>query len=107
MSRFLNWIQAGIMIVDFESRKIEYLNDAALSLIGNERKNTIGRVCHKFVCPSDSGKCPICDLGVKVDKSEKIILNKNGQKVDILKTVNLVEINGKKNYSNRFLKLPN
>ncbi|HPE55875.1 MAG TPA: PAS domain S-box protein [Bacteroidales bacterium] len=105
VSRFLNWIQAGIMIVDFESRKIEYLNDAALSLIGNERKNTLGRVCHKFVCPSDSGKCPICDLGVKVDKSEKVILNKNGQKVDILKTVNLVEINGKKKLLESFFEI--
>ena len=75
-------------------KEIVRVNDAALKVFGRKREEVIGRICHEFICPAAKGKCPIFDLGQKVDHSEKVALNSEGEKVPIIKTVSQIEKEG-------------
>ncbi|MCX8177012.1 MAG: PAS domain S-box protein [Candidatus Bathyarchaeota archaeon] len=83
----LDLIPMGILIIDEETHRIIYANDAALQMIGVDRESVTGKVCHNFICPNDVGRCPITDLGLEVDNSERLLVRANGEKVPILKTV--------------------
>jgi diguanylate cyclase (GGDEF)-like protein/PAS domain S-box-containing protein len=80
-------IQAGVMIIDVEKHTIADINMAAANLIGAKREEIIGKECHKYVCPAEKGKCPITDLNQIVDRSERVLLNVQGEQIPILKTV--------------------
>lgn len=96
LKAILNSIQTGIMIIDAKSHEIVDINPRAASMVGLSKDKILGQVCHKFVCPAEKGKCPITDLGLAVDNSEKALLNKNSEKVPIIKTVIPIISNGRK-----------
>ncbi len=75
-------------------KEIIKINDAALKVFGRKREEVIGRICHKFICPAEKGKCPILDLGQRVDYSERVTLNSKGETVPIIKTVSKIEKEG-------------
>ena len=83
----LNSILTGVVIVDAETHKIVDANPLAAELIGLPKEEIIGRVCNKFICPAEEGKCPISDLGQTVDQSERVLIRGDGKEVSILKTV--------------------
>lgn len=87
IERVLDSIPTGIVIIDEETHEIIYANTTALEMIGASKDRVFGKVCHKFICPNEEGKCPISDLGQTVDKSERVLLRANGEKLPILKTV--------------------
>jgi PAS domain S-box-containing protein len=93
LEAILNTIQTGVVIIDAKSHKIIDVNPAAVELIGRSKDNIIGKVCHKFICPAEVGKCPITDLGQTIDKSERVLINSKGKKVSILKTVTTLSSN--------------
>lgn len=87
-------IKFGMVMVG-RDRLIRRANETALKMMGfTSEDEIVGRVCHKNICPADAGKCPILDLGLKVDLSEKVLLTGNGHTVPILKTVTPVVIDG-------------
>ena len=77
----LDSIQTGIVIIDTETHIIVDANPAAIRMIGAPEEQVIGHVCHDYICPAEKGKCPITDLGQKVDNSERILLTANGEEV--------------------------
>jgi hypothetical protein len=88
-------IQAGIMLVEAETRIIVEANPAALEMIGAASDNVVGRVCSDYVCLRSDGKCPITDLKQDVDKAERQLVRPDGEKVPILKTVVPVVLSGR------------
>jgi PAS domain S-box-containing protein len=103
----LNSVQAGIVTIDAESRKIVEANPVAMEMIGLPKEKVIGRVCHKFICPAEKHKCPITDLGQTVDNSERVLLAADGKEVPILKTVASVILDGRKHLIESFLDITN
>jgi PAS domain S-box-containing protein len=87
--------QQPMLIVDATSHLISNVNDEAAHLIGLPKQDIIGKICHKFICPADIGKCPIGDLNQKVDHSERILLNHVQKQIPVIKTVKPVTIHGK------------
>lgn len=87
LKTILNSTNAGIVIIDPDSHEILDANPFALKLIGEPLREVRGRKCQKFICPREIGNCPITDLNLEIDNSELILINKNGQSIDILKTV--------------------
>jgi len=83
----LDSVQAGIVIIDAETHNIIDVNPIAVKMIGDPKEKIVGSVCHEYICPAERGKCPITDLGQKVDNSERVLLKANGEKNPILKTV--------------------
>jgi diguanylate cyclase (GGDEF)-like protein/PAS domain S-box-containing protein len=89
-------IQAGVMIIDVGKHTIADINMAAENLIGVKREAIIGKECHKYICPAEKGKCPITDLNQIVDRSERVLINAQGEQIPILKTVVPLTIKGRK-----------
>ena len=92
----LDSLQTGIVVIDAETHIIIDANPAAIRMIGAPEEQVIGHVCHDYICPAEKGKCPITDLGQKVDNSERILLTANREEVPILKTVTTMFLGGKR-----------
>ena len=95
LRKILDSLQVGAVVIDAETHMIVDANPLALELIGLPKKQVVGHVCHKFICPAEEGKCPVSDLGQTVDKSERVLLNAKGQSIPVLKTVTSVFLNGR------------
>ncbi|HII75861.1 MAG TPA: PAS domain-containing protein [Methanolinea sp.] len=79
-------IQTGIVIIDPLDHTILDVNPNAAALMGHKRDKVVGRICHQFICPAEKGRCPITDLGQEIDNAERVLINRDGEKVPILKT---------------------
>ncbi|MEW6500352.1 MAG: ATP-binding protein [Thermodesulfobacteriota bacterium] len=88
-------VQAGIVIIDMESRKITDVNAVASQLIGLPPQKIVGRRCHRFICPADKEQCPLLDLGQTIDNSQQALLQSCGRELPILKSVVQLELNGR------------
>ena len=99
----LKHIQAGIIVVDVETRKIAEVNDAAFRWIGGDSHKIVGSICHRYICPAEEGKCPVLDLGKNVDTSEKVLLTQDGKEIPILKTVVPLKLDGRPHLLETFL----
>jgi PAS domain S-box-containing protein len=95
LKTILNSIQMGVIIIDPESHQIIDANPVAIKMIGAERKNILGSVCHRFICPAEQGKCPITDLSQTIDSSERILIDFRGLAIPIIKTVIPVTLKGR------------
>ena len=92
----LEAISTGIIIVDPETNTIEDVNSEAVRLIGEKKENIVGSICHKYICSAETEKCPITKLGQKIDNSEHVLINKEGKRIPILKTVTQINLGGRK-----------
>ncbi len=85
----------GLAIIDGETRIIDEVNPFAAELFGAERETIIGHRCHSFLCPGTEAACPIVDLGLKVDNSDRNIQRADGIQIPVLKTVRPITIRGR------------
>ena len=99
----LNNLNAGVMVVDAQTRAIEQVNPAALTIMGRTANEVIGHCCHRFVCPADAQRCPILDLGQNVDNSERASVKVGGAEAVILKSVKRLTIDGKEKLLETFI----
>jgi PAS domain S-box-containing protein len=99
----LNAVQTGILMVDANNHRVIYANPVALQVIGRPKEQVVGAVCHSFVCPAEVGKCPITDLGLAVDNAERSVINANGERVSVIKTVVPTIVDGHKYLIESFL----
>jgi PAS domain S-box-containing protein len=96
-------IQAGIILVDAKTHTIIAANPQAQKMTGFSDAEMNGHLCHKFICPAEQGKCPIGDLGFTVDRAERFLLSRDGNKVPVLKTVTELQIGTEKYYIENFI----
>ena len=96
-------VETGIFIIDAETHRLVDANSLAAQMVGVPRERMIGNSCHKFVCPAESGRCPVTDLGQTVDNSERILLTGSGEKRAIIKTVRSVVVAGRTQLLESFL----
>jgi diguanylate cyclase (GGDEF)-like protein/PAS domain S-box-containing protein len=86
----------GVILVDPETRKIVEANSSVLRMLQMRKEDVVGRVCHKFICPAEQGKCPVLDLGRTVDLSERVLCRNSGICMPVLKSVVPAEFRGRK-----------
>jgi len=104
LKKILNRMQAGVVIIDANTHEIIDANPMAIRMIGLPKHEIIGKLCHEFICPAERGKCPISDLGQKIDNSERELVNAKGEIVPILKTVATITLpNDKECYIESFV----
>lgn len=90
----LEQIPVGMIVVG-KDKKIRRVNPAALKMFGAESDGELfGQICHKYICPAEIDKCPVLDLGNRVEHSERVLLTKDGKKIPILKTVRVINFGG-------------
>lgn len=92
----LDSVQAGVVIIDDETHIILHVNPAATVMTGIPADDMVGKTCHNVICPAEIGNCPITDLCKEVDNYERKLLTADGTTIDILKTVKLIMLDGKK-----------
>jgi len=88
-------VQTGVLVVDAKTHEILEANAAASRLIGLPVDQIVGHVCHRFVCPAEVGSCPISDLGLTVDNSERVLLRGDRTELPVLKTVLPITLRGR------------
>jgi PAS domain S-box-containing protein len=88
-------VQAGIVIIDAKTHVIIDANPAAMKMIGASEEQIVRKVCHKFICPAEKGKCPVTDLGLSVDNSERLLIRADGEKRSVVKTVTMAKLHGR------------
>ena len=102
----LNAVPAGIIVIDAKTKQIVDLNEQAALLIGLSKEDIVGRVCHQFICPAETGKCPIIDLGHNVENAERELLDHEGKKIPIIKIVRKVMLMDKEYLVESFQEIP-
>lgn len=95
MQTILETVSVGIVVIDAETHEIIELNQAAINLFETTRQKAIGAICHKYICTTAEGECPVTDFGKEVDDSEKELVTETGKKLNILKTVKKAVFRGK------------
>ncbi|MFC2158368.1 response regulator [Acidobacteriota bacterium] len=105
LKKIFRSIQVSVVIIDEKTHTIVDANPAAIELIGLSRDKIVGQTCHQFICPSQEGQCPVSDLGLTVEKSERVILNGKGEQIPILKTVSRVELDGESYLIDSFMEI--
>jgi len=76
------------MVVVGKDKKIRLANKTALKMMGlSSNEEIVGNICHNRICASEKCNCPVFDLGKIVDSSERVVLDKNGRHIPVLKTI--------------------
>jgi|GEM_PF-213105 len=88
-------IQSGILLIDPETHVIEQVNSTAARMFGRPSSEIEGKQCHRFICSAEQGQCPVTDLGLCIESTEKEFINCTGSVVPVLKTVKRVTIRGR------------
>ena len=96
-------VGTGIFIVDADTQTIIEANQTAIEMTGLQKERIIGQMCHSLVGPAETGKCPVKDLGQRVDNSERKLLCAGGDSKDILKTVYPIILKGRECYLESFI----
>jgi len=101
--RLFNSIQAGILVIDAESKIITEANPAAALMIGSVREEIIDTKCTSYPCFKNNScvsclniPCPIANLNLDIEDEEAVITRKDGSKLNLLVTVNKMRCHNKK-----------
>ena len=89
-------MQTGIVIIDAGTHTIVDANNAAVRMIGAQRREIIGHICFKFICPMESGGCPITEFGEYLEKSECMLLRADGNRVPVFKSASTITLDNHK-----------
>ncbi|HEY6873040.1 MAG TPA: PAS domain S-box protein [Geobacteraceae bacterium] len=103
LATILATVQVGILVIDAETHAIVDANPKAVEMIGAPRETIIGSVCHKFICPAETGMCPITDMGQRIDNAERTLLTAAGARIPIIKTVAAIMLHGRHHLVESFL----
>ncbi|MBW2602535.1 MAG: PAS domain S-box protein [Deltaproteobacteria bacterium] len=104
LNTVLDTIQAGVVVIDPETRIIVGVNAAAAKIVGVSEQKILRSLCHhNYICPAEEGQCPILDLGQNFDNTEQVLLTAHGGKIPILKTVVPVILAGRKHLLESFV----
>jgi PAS domain S-box-containing protein len=95
LNQIFSSVKAGILVVDATSGKILDINPAGADLIGLPKEEITGNLCHKFVCPAETGRCPIMDLHQSVDNSERVLITGDGRSIPVIKYVTRMNLDGR------------
>lgn len=86
LRKILGAVSFGIIIVG-NDKKIKHVNKTALDMMGYaSESDMVGQTCHATMCPSLKNQCPILDLDQCLDKAERILIDKEGNKIPIIKS---------------------
>jgi PAS domain S-box-containing protein len=103
--KIFNTVQAGIVLIDAQNRKIVDVNPSALTMFGGSETDLIGKFCYEVLCQSSNCTCPVLDMGNTLDSSERVLVRTDGTHLPILKSVTWMSIGSKKYLLESFLDL--
>lgn len=103
ITKILQNIQAGVLIIDRKRHTIEFANELAAGMTGTAASDLMGKSCHQLVCLNGKGLYPIMEKGQEINRFESVILTVAGEPRDILKTVIPLEYAGRESLLETFV----
>ncbi len=103
MRSLMESVDAGIVVIDPHTHVIESVNPYAARLFGAPAERITGRVCHQFMCPTETGHCPITDRGLTLENAERSMLRADGSRTTILKSVRQITLGAKQKLLETFV----
>jgi PAS domain S-box-containing protein len=88
-------VQSGAVIIDAETRMVLDANAVASALVGVPVEDLVGSLCSSYFCPEGAGECPVADLAQVVDRLEAEVIDRNGSRIPVIKSVVRVSISGR------------
>ena len=85
----------GVTIIDLESHEILFINKKGAELYKGSKEEIIGQVCHNLICPTLCGQCSFSNDVKPFSSSEKELIDINGDKIPILKSIVHSNYNGR------------
>jgi len=101
----LDGMLVGAIIIDPWSHTIVYANAEAGIIVKRPASELLSHVCHNFICPILAGNCPITEQGQEVDRSERCVLDRDGNRIPIVKTVSKIEFDGRIHFLETFMEI--
>ncbi|MBI4792563.1 MAG: diguanylate cyclase [Deltaproteobacteria bacterium] len=90
-------VQAGIIVIDAETKIIIDANPRALELFGLSKSAMLQRACNEVICSIEEGQCPILDGGgVCAYQTTQAVTRENGKEIYLLKSATACMINDKR-----------
>lgn len=93
VTKTLNHLPAGVVIVDAETHEIFDVNPMVEKIIGVPKEELVGNICYDFFCPHEAGNCPAKNSNKDIINTESVLLNAKGEEVPILKNVTSINFN--------------
>jgi diguanylate cyclase (GGDEF)-like protein/PAS domain S-box-containing protein len=94
LQQILDSIQAGVILVDPQTRLIREVNAFAAASARLPREAITGKLCHGFSSPNADGRCPINDLGQCGEQALHNLVRADGSNLAVLKSVSRIERSG-------------
>lgn len=94
--KILEAVNAGVLIIDSETLKINYANKAALKYLGMTAEKAEETYCYEIFDEIENGRCPFIDGDKSFARTRRMLLSSSGKKIPVLKNVSIEEIDGKK-----------
>jgi len=85
--KLLSSLLTGVITVDARTHQIVDINEYGCQLFGASREEIVGHRCHRYICPSEVGKCPATDLKQLIYSSERQLVKADGTLSSIIKSV--------------------
>lgn len=95
MGVILESIEAGVVLIDCETRRVADINPAAVRMHGGTREEILGLACREFFHHGEENGCSILDHGLQGKTSERWLVRRSGEQLPILKSVNRVTVKGR------------
>jgi PAS domain S-box-containing protein len=101
-------VQAGIIVVDADTKTIMDVNPAALFMIGVRREEVIGKRCKEYLCAENCDGCPVMTAnlsdGIEEVENKEIVLNRrDGSIVYALLTINSAILDNRRLFINSLI----
>jgi len=96
LQSLLDSIQAGIVVIDAESRTIVDMNPVVSEMLGLPREQIIGRECDTLICSADKADRLVSEEWICAERSEQVITDCRGREIPVLRTAGVKEISGQK-----------
>lgn len=94
LKTIINAVQSGIVMINYQSRKIIDANPAAAHIIGLPQNEIIGKDCHEFFCSDNDELCMTkIDCPYESDNTECYLLNYEKTKIPISRNISTVNFN--------------
>lgn len=85
----------GVSIIDLETHEILFINKKGAELYKASKEEIIGNICHEVICPTKCGECSYSNERKMLPSTEKDLLDKEGNRVPVLKSVVHSNYNGR------------
>lgn len=93
LHHLLSALPVGVIIIDPETRRIERANLEAAAMVGADPEEVVGKTCRELF-PDASHRCPFENACPETDRSEELLLCRDGTKIPVLKTAKRLRTGG-------------